>query len=271
MASSYLSIPTSVVDRAWKEAPEGTSYPESDYPSSYRVTKKGKTLLVTRMPVSGMQRFGIVAFPRPDDFPRFSKGQKALMFGGPSQFNPGAIGTFEVEQKREGAPLKLVFAQSHFRSRSLQSPGLPPGVTEEEARAYKDSYGEELPSAVWQLWEQKSLSSRFKLKRLKRQLEDYTKYLRIADNAVPRSLASKYDGWWYHAMSELVDYAVERGVDIHIPRAALRRTWVPWATRGGRLKRLPETLDRVCKERGIERRAGATRTVIKTSRQQPRT
>ncbi len=276
MASSYLSIPTSVVKRAWAEAPVGTSYPKSDYPYSFRVTKKGtkkgSIMVITRLPAGGMQHFGIIAFPRPNDSPHFVRGQKALRSGGPWVYNPDAIGTFEVRQAKPGAPIKLLVAQAHFRSRSVRKQGPPPGITEGEARAFSDTLETAytpVPEAIRRIEQKNSIFSRFELKKLKRQLGDYTRYLRIADNAVPRSVASKYEGWWYHAMNELVDYALESGVDIHVPKSSLRREKPEWASQqsASGLKRLVQVMDKVCEERGIAcKKRALGGFIIKTGR-----
>ncbi|GEM_PF-5570786 len=65
----------------------------------------------------------IVLFPEVQHIAAFLKAQEHLLFGGPSEFAPGSVGSMRF--KVEGKNLRVEFIQSHYKTAKGSSPGLP--------------------------------------------------------------------------------------------------------------------------------------------------
>ena len=59
----------------------------------------------------------IVVFPRPDHVPVFRKAAEKLKVAGPSDRNPGAVGTISINNLRTKTSLR--YAQAHYSSRTV--------------------------------------------------------------------------------------------------------------------------------------------------------
>jgi hypothetical protein len=140
--TNYIMIPRRVVDEAWENAPEGTTIRDGYRvtrinPATIRKKKRGSTRGTKTTRVPGMLLispvvalkeyrarprpipFSLVAFPQPEHISQFEASAHGLMAGGPPNFNPGAIGTFDINSDPKKTYLHVSEVHDHYDRTTL--------------------------------------------------------------------------------------------------------------------------------------------------------